>query len=95
MSSSTTDLPPVKCRHGHSWSPFNICGSPWEYCRRCAAARERPLFRRLVYTRLADATWLMLLESAGGDATVAAWIREAIEMRLEAEAAVEVEAVEA
>ena len=35
------------------------------------------------------------MESSRGDSSIAAWIRGAITMRLEAEAAVEVDAIEA
>ena len=92
----------MRCTRGHAWAPFNLngtgpAGTPWEYCRRdrCDAARERPLCGRGLYTRVDDRTWSLLMESSRGDASVSAWIREAIAMRLAAEAAVEVEAIEA
>ena len=93
MSAIRLTVAPLRCTRGHAWSSFNLHGNGalWEYCRRdrCDAARERPLFGRGLHTRVDDSTWLRLMESSRGDASVSAWIREAIAMRLAAEAAVE------
>ena len=100
MSAIRLTVAPLRCTRGHAWASLNSNGpdgKPWEYCRRwrCDASRERPLFLRELHTRVDNDTWSRLMESAGGDSSIASWIRGAIAMRLEAEAAVEDEAIEA